>query len=461
MADANRDMWRARSSLHSEPLVSMRPSTLKLYMVVVPGCAPGHKMRLHLSTEFSGTLDEYGVCLDALWRMRTPGLPDRWLRLWNGHKSLFALLKRYSFFDSLGCAYSAEPAQAMRRNAAECARATGSHPPDLADLHPRVAYAMRCRRSTRFAHAVPCHVPVHNVGVAQLSAQSGICWWGALWYALSFNGECRAVVDRAVAQLPGGPVAAVLRETLPLVLNDGAASERLRSALFEHCGIGDRPGQSPELDGQNAYVQLTRLCEHLRIPLTTLHAPTGHLGDGAVQGGGVTVDGTLGVANGEARGSQGALHGPGLLGVRAHRKSHVPPFALSHGGHSWRLRSALVGSEFCGHQVALASHGRDQRKWALYDADAVRDCIGPIAWDTGEGTGQSDWWTALEWILPLINSTDTSLFCDMNPRNRHPMEPIASAFGAAGGRAAESVLRGLGGPGHRTVNIDWIYTAET
>jgi len=447
--------WRPWNSSRCVALVDMGPSTGKVYQVVVPGCAPGQRMRLQLSTEFSRDLDGYGVCRDALWRMRTPGLPDRWLRLWNGRQSLFALLHRYSFNDSTGCAYSIEPAQAMLRNATECALATGAPAPALARLAPRVAYAAYCGSRARFAHAVPCHVPVRNVGIAQLSERSGICWWGSLWFALRFNEPCRAVVDRAVAQLPDDAASAVLREALPLVLRDGAASERLRRALFEHVGIGNRPGQPPELDGQNAYVQLGRLCEYLHIPLTTIHAPAGCTGAGGVGG---ALGG--GAASAQGGGAASAQPWPGLLGVRAHRQGHVPSFVVSHGGRTWRLRSALIASEFCGHQVALAALGFDQHKWALYDANAVREGISPVAWDIGEGAGQAEWWTILEWILPIMNSTDTSRFCDMNPRNRHPMEPIASAIGAAGDRAAESLLRGLRGPGHRTVNIDWIYTAE-
>jgi len=147
----------------------------------------------------------------------------------------------------------------------------------------------------------------------------------------------------------------------------------------------------------------------------------------------------------------------GLLGVRAYRGRYVPPFALLHGGRAWRLSSALIGSEFCGHQIALASHGHDQTKWALYDADAVRDRIGPLAWDMGEGAGQAKWWEALEWLVPMMNATESSSFCDMNPRNRHPSEPLAAAFGAAGDRAAQALMLGMG-QGPRTVNVDWIYT---
>jgi len=148
---------------------------------------------------------------------------------------------------------------------------------------------------------------------------------------------------------------------------------------------------------------------------------------------------------------------PGCWACAPTARATCRHFTLLHGGRAWRLCSALIGSEFCGHQIALALHGRDQRKWALYDADAVRDGIGPLAWDIGEDTGQAEWWAALEWLVPVMNSTKSSRFCDMNPRNRHPSEPLAAAFGAAGDRAAQSLLLAMG-QGPRTVNIDWIYT---
>jgi len=175
---------------------------------------PSQQLRLHLSHEFARALDSYGVCRDALWRMSAPGLPDRWMRLWGGRQSLFALLQRYSFFDASGCAYSADSRQAMVRNAAERA-------PDVGRGPARGAYAARCRPCTQFRHAVPCHVPVRNVGVAQLSARSGICWWGPLWFAVYFNTACRAVLDAAVARMPDGPASAVLRERWPTPRADG------------------------------------------------------------------------------------------------------------------------------------------------------------------------------------------------------------------------------------------------
>jgi len=245
------------------------------------------------------------------------------MRLWGGRQSLFALMQRYSFFDASGCAYSADSRQAMVLNAAGFAHTTSGRGPDAGSGPARGAYALRCQPRIRFTHPVPCHVPVRNVGVAQLSARSGICWWGSLWFAVYFNPACRGVLDAAVARMPQGPASAVLRESLPRVLRDAAASERLRRALFEHYAIGDPPDQPPELDGQNAYAQLQRLCRHLRVPLTTLRAPP---------------PGSAAAAPAEVRAPVGGL-GPvaGLLGVRAYRGRYVPPFALLHGGRAWRL----------------------------------------------------------------------------------------------------------------------------
>jgi len=157
------------------------------------------------------------------------------------------------------------------------------------------------------------------------------------------------------------------------------------SALFEHLGIGDDPDQAPELDGQNGYGQFARLCRTLGIPLITMYAP------GMTQ----TPDALDGARAGDLA----------FLGVRTYRSLHVPSFKLEHGGRTWRLRSAMIGSEFCGHQIGLSSCCRTQRKWAVYDSDAVRQCIGPIAWDMGDEAGEEAWWRALEWIMPIHNAT--------------------------------------------------------
>jgi len=104
---------RARGQLHgTASLTALRPGADKLYKVVIPGCRGHRALTLRLCTELrdKDEYDKYGVCRDGLWRIRTPGLPDRWLRLWGGRQSLLNLLQRYTFMDASGCAYSADPA---------------------------------------------------------------------------------------------------------------------------------------------------------------------------------------------------------------------------------------------------------------------------------------------------------------------------------------------------------------
>jgi hypothetical protein len=449
---AHRPLGNASRQIRVVPLTGIRRDSGKLYKVKVVGCRAGRALTLRLCTEFQG-MDEYGVCRDGLWRMRTPGLPDRWLRLWGGRQSLLDLLQRYSFQDASGCVYSADPAQTTLRNAITCARLTRARPGALGPpqgapgqgapgVSPRVAMACLCDPRERFELEVPCHAPVRNVGVAQLSERSGICWWGAMWFALCFSPECRDTLSAHVAAIDSSASAA-LRVALPDMLRDAQASERLRRALFEQLRLGDDPDQPPELDGQNGYAQFSRLCKELQIPLTTLFAP-------AMKELRAPVTARSGSGTSCPRGA--------FLGVRTYRSTHMPTFELVHGGRTWRLRSAMIGSEFCGHQIALSSCCRTQRKWAVYDSDAVRRGIGPIAWDMGADAGEAAWWRALEWIMPIHNATDKTRFCDMNPMNRHPMASIEAAYGAEGATLVQSTPPS-GNMAHRTVNVDWIYTA--
>lgn len=418
------------------------PAGAKVRAVAIPGCAAaqGDGFELSVSHELDPTLDRHGVPRDAVWRLRTAGLPDRWVRLWNGHDSLRALLEKYSFFDANGCIYNADPQAITRGNAdavAQRLRAQGVVDSLLARRVPR---KLLCPASTRRQELIPCHVAVADVGVAQLSERSGICWWGAMWFGLCFNRESHAAFVHYLD--PKSPLRQVAE-----VLRSADASNRLRRFIFHELAIGDDPAQDPSLDGQNGYAQLSLLCSKLGVPLLTLMAPS-------LEEASIPIADANGTSVPPPRPPEPGQ--PALLGVRTYRATNFrPPLRLSHAGREWKLRSGLIGSEYCSHQIALSCSCGSQRKWAMYDSDGVRQCVGPVAWEAERELTDDEWWASLDQMIPVINKTKDAKFCDMNPRNNHPLHTVLKAY------AAERIpLRvDTSETAHKLVNMDWIYTA--
>lgn len=438
------------------PLSELRPDGAvarlrgRVRYVVVLGCSPGAEMVLSVASDLGSSTDACGVPMDAVWRMMMPGVPDRWMRLWGGTESVQQLLENYSFLDGTGCMYNASPARIIAANAAEVGRRLPRAVRALAGLRERGAWVgVHPNAGLREQALVPCHVPVRDVGVPQRSANSGICWWGSMWFAAAFPPACAAVLAhhlRAQPALARGLTIADLRRPL----HDAAASEPLRTRLYRDFAVGDDPAQAPELDGQNGFGQFTLLCSKLGVPLLTLMAPE-------------LVEVALPLT--DARGASVAppraprADEPGFLSVRTYHADFMPSLELVHAGRRWRLRSALVGSEFCGHQTALACCSADGRAWASYDSDAVRRRIGPVAFEVGAPgvpLATQTWWDALDRVLPVINNTSTSRYCDMNPRNRHPLESIARAYRTHAGVATAPME--TSDASLNTVNMDWLYT---
>ena len=140
-----------------------------------------------------------------------------------------------------------------------------------------------------------------------------------------------------------------------------------------------------------------------------------------------------------------------LLGVRNYRSQWKPPEYLELLGRRWYLQSAFIGSEWCGHQVALARSCND--RWSLYDSDGVRLGIGPLSWSV---SSHEKWWEQVPYAVPFSNKGAQSKFCDVNPQNRHPLKIIHELLRAEGIRRfmKESQLENSQ---YMQVNVDWIY----
>lgn len=426
--------------------VASNKDTRKVKKIMIQGCKDSDFMKIILQTELIDKVDDNGIVKDAIWKLKTPGLPHRWVRLWNGWNSLERLLTKYSFFDAHGCVYNLNPPKIVTANASNCSTKMNVNITPTS-LNKRNIYVHTCSREYRYRQFIPCHVPLKEVGIAQLSDRSGICWWGSMWFALCYSPDCMNVLLHYIQKSRH----VYLKKYLNNVLKTQKCSEALRKLLYETFGIGDNPKQEPELDGQNGYAQFSLLCSKLNIPMVTLMAPW-------MKDASSNIRSPVGEMVSPPR--KPSPNEPAFLGIRTYRSVHVPKFEIKYGGRIWKLRSAMIGSEFCGHQIAISSCCGSQGKWAVYDSDGVKECIGPVAWDISEtgDDGEMRWWSVLDKVMPIINKTNSSKYCDMNPHNRHPLESVNRAYMAELGNSGVKE-NDLQNTHFNQVNLDWIYTS--
>ena len=160
-----------------------------------------------------------------------------------------------------------------------------------------------------------------------------------------------------------------------------------------------------------------------------------------------------------------------LLGVRVSgRKAWKPVETLVHRGHSYRLCGAFLGSQFCGHQTALArlsdwsnlpndddeSARTGLATYAFADADAAARQIGPITWKSKPDALFGD----MAVVLPFSLEVEGSRYCNFDPANKEPNAVLRSHVTAQLGAQADSGGSGLppsGDRDHGFVNVDWVY----
>jgi len=371
--------------------------------------ACGGTLRVHLAgcEGGEGAALESGVPRDAWWRIESDRQPDRFVRLMHGPASLERMIKHYALLDADACMNT-------RDGTAWCAPAEET-------VQRLVDAQMR---------DVPVGATVRDLtGVPQRVANSGICWYAAVCFALFFHNRTR---EHVLGYFPRD-----LRQDAAQALRDPAAAERLRVALRRYYGVGDNIGQAPELDGQNGMHQIFILCARFGIPIRRFFM----MGDEQYE---ITT---------QVRDMDGYLHDviamplrecdPHLLVVRfkrgehASRASHKPMPFLTVGGRKYRLVALLIGSEHCGHQIAAASPGGTVREWASCDADARRLGIGPTFWRTEKAASSSkaaraaalrQWWKHWRTMVPAINFHKG--VCDMSPHN----QKVNSLLAGGGGR---------------------------
>lgn len=421
--------------------------------VEVDGCRGSDRMVLQMMYPLSR--DTKGMCVsDAVWRLSLPGRPNGFVRLNKGRAALDALLEKYSFVDGGGCAYTAEPEAQTMRNAMANARTLG----EMGIRLPSAPIATK--RQTRWLSAPKdevmryvadaaevgrCHF--RHTGIAQLSEASGICWYSSLWFSLLSAPELREHLRQHVRkQRDRCPHCTYVHDHIDGVLHAQDASEGMRAYLFFQMAIGDRPGQDPSKDGQNGAVMGTLLMAKLGLPMRVVVAPEM-----------ATLDMENVDAN-EARvppAPRPTKRDRALLLVRTYRTRWDAPERLEFDGRVYTLQSALVGSEFCGHQTSIA-RSCEKDTWAMSDSDAIARGILPFVFRKRPGDA---WAPTMSRMLPVSNASSQSKFCDMAPAGRHPLKLVHDALKAQG---APSVLRHVdtSSSAHDLINVDYWYLEE-
>lgn len=425
--------------------------------VEVDGCARGQHMQLQLVKPLASQHVRDGCFEDAVWRVRTPGVVDRYTRLTKGRRALESLLEKYSFVDASGCPYSARPEAHAYNNARNNAHKTGERVDAeavyqaLMDAPPRRtrwftadrAAAVRAANATAAPGA--CHFA--RTGIAQLSERSGICWYSSMFFALLFAPQMRDFLEAHVARRAQRCAhCAFLRDHLRDVLTTQACSERVRRYLYEQLGIGDPPDQAPELDGQNGCSMATLLMQKIDVPAITLLAPEMETAALPLRD---AHDAPQPPPRAPRKGERAVLF------VRTYRSRWRAPEVLVHRGKRYCLMSALIGSEFCGHQVGV-SRSCEPEMWSFSDSDGIRLGISPLCFRVPSRARA--WHEVVTRAIPYSNASQSSEFCDLSPSGRHPLKVVADHLRTSGlGALTEHV--DVASTAHDLVNVDYVYLA--
>lgn len=403
------------------------------------GCKKPLHLRLVGTQHAAPRVDESGVVQDAWWCVASDGLPDRYVRLMHGSESMTRMMRHYALLDQDSCMHTMD-----------------------GDVWCAPAATVEGRLRDVGMSDVPVRAELHErTGVPQRVVNSGICWFASVCFALFYHARVRAHV---LARLPPD-----LRPDAERCLSDPAAAERLRVRLWERYAFGDRIGQAPELDGQNAAAQIFILFAQLGLPVRRF----------------LMMDDQRVEIRTPVRDMRGGMHhlpweaaaddDVHLVVIRFRRGQHsqrsshrITPF-VDVDGKEYRLAAILIGSEHCGHQIAAASPGGSVREWACCDADGRRLGIGPTLWRTDKVASRSardrnealrKWEAYWRHMLPAINFSKG--VCNMSPLNpklgtlaRHGQPVRVTGLDVPGGGTDEGTAdAGL-------TNLDLLYISSS
>lgn len=331
--------------------------------------------------------------------------PERWFRMHDSRASN-ALIQKYAYMDAAGCVNKSTGH--LKGNRPLVLHTNGT----LDKLDDR-------QRAT--------------IGVPQRTPNSGLCWYCAMCFTMLFSSQMRDVIMHYAPES--------FKRMCANVLVDRAAAEAFRRYLYDTFALGDRPGQNPELDGQNGFSQFCILAARIGLPVVRLFAPSMiELTDPVID-----QSGDAWMLRTDARPDE-----PSLLVVRCFRTKWVPHRRVIHKGRRYKLVALMIGSEHCGHQIGASTCELSTGRWSLSDSDMAQHGIGPMFWKILRRPGESRFAFRRRWrdmwdkIMPVTIFGDGHM-CDLNPTNRptHELEQHAQR------------LKQPAPPG--VVNTDWIY----
>lgn len=245
-------------------------------------------------------------------------------------------------------------------------------------------------------------------GVPQRVYNSGLCWYSALCFVLFFSDAMRTFILKYL------PVD--LHPLAKQTLFKADAAEQLRREFYSRFAFGDKPDQSPELDGQNGMGQFYILAAKLNIPLVRLLAPSL-----------TEMTESIKDQNGKYHNIRATPHlgESGMLVVRCFRTKWVPMRRITWNKKLYRLVAILIGSEECGHQIGVSTRFNcNITKWALADSDASQHGIGPLFWDIPRHRGETRVQYKTRWIhswdklVPVtMFGSKREKFCTLSPNN--------------------------------------------
>ena len=342
------------------------------------GCSDqGGNVECHLGKH---TADGYWFCI------KSKNLPNRYVCL-KDQQAIKTFVNRHGFI-----------------NASDCVNTQSGHFGIVTHLNGFTFHETQ--------NVIDSILPHFQQAIPQRTQGSGLCWYCALCFAISFPKELRNLVLSYSTD-------AVLNSYLSTCLSDKSDAEQMRHHLYYTYGMGDDPQQPEYMDGKSGCNEFIILCAQLGIPFVELFAPDL-----------TEIRRTVKTQfNTTVQHQRPHLHDTksSCVFIRCLRTRFVPPLRLSISDRdgntiTYKLVSGLLGSEYCKHQLSFAAVNGDISALASSDADAQRHNIYPIFWKVSQAPKEPQdqyfdrWWSVLNKMIPITNAQHK--ICDFSPLNR-------------------------------------------
>jgi len=326
---------------------------------------------------------ENGIVKNAWWIIITPNLPDRFVNLYSGLKSLERLLKNYGFSDTTGCVHYKKGKLYTVEKVSDIEECTLNVPKSCQNI----------------------------LGIPQRVYNSGICWYAATCFAFFYCDQMRNFLTSKMKDTK-------LVDYCNQCLKSSEISERLREKLWYDYAFGDKIGQNPEWDGQNGLSQFCIIASKLDIPVLRFFVSNEKI----VKLKDPVYDQKRNLC--KIRDKLQHVNEKHILVIRFYKGDHHTKFKpmrrFYYCGRKYKLCSMLLGSMHCGHQIGASCYNLKWDRWAVSDSDASMFGIGPVHFHTNttDCKQKEKWWSHWRHMIPLTIFGSQKSFCDLSPHNR-------------------------------------------